>query len=1208
MAITVADLKFFKSERMTDYDDGGGRMTGNAIISGVENEIFDDVSDVDRAAGDVSIRKVYAAVTSANTDKYLDAGVVIFKEPDDAAASVLALSTGSFYDEREDIKNRIENTITRGARWNGWLWGQHLIGQRAVVLWQRPTDEVPATGERLELVQMASGVQHHNQFLWITRVTETVRTRNDDNGAYSIREVVCEIAEPLEADYLGVEPSRYDPQVGANSALVYGTRYNANAVALFGIKPLVTQADVGDFSCTIPTLYEYIIPTSLLEVGLTDVNPGGDTPALIPGGSTPVTFTTTADVVKPNVGMYLGTGARPGTINVQYGASLITDDNGTMKLASVDIGSVDYGNGILSWNSECPSWGNGNKTVTFAPASRPTRVADTAAIVVTASNRGYVWTITLSPIPARQTLRISYRVNGKWYVLNDLGNGLLQGVDSSYGSAILSFDTGTVLLTTGEIPDVDSEIIFTWGTTVNYTARGGSSTDAPFVVGQTANIGLRPAHTSVSWLLGGSTRTLTDGAGDGTLTGSDGVGFVDYWTGAWWVRPNVLPAVGTEFTISYQYGTAGTPSDIVTDVINDPVILGDTYTYTLSNLNIEPGTLRVYYEISYEYLEGLGYSYTHGKDITDSDDGAGSLVVLGGTVNYAAGTVEWTPLLNMTDNFSVPVYVVNEAEWIDGLFVGRSGTSQYLFNGFITVTLDPSYISANVRFEYRLDTGSWTTVSGETVALTQLAIDLTRGYSETITSSSVRFRIGTDVYAERANRIYLNPSPATGAGALAGTLDSSSGRCLINAWTEGVANSVVIDSLVTEIGTHHIGLAVFRTVSCPLRAGTFQIRYTTTGGDTISKTVDDTGRLEDADCTLIVDHLMGVVRARFGLWRTVASLTPEELLEDWYDVELITDRGGVPSIWKPKMVIASSLIYNAVVQTTLPPDSTLLGINAARLPPDGKGLIFNPGRLSLVHHTGTVTETTLSPSQVIDCGRIRLYRVAIDDTDDKRLPDSFFTVDRMLGLVTMSPSLDLTGYSGPYTIRHTVADLARLVATDINGTLSFNKALSHTFPVPGSKVSGVLFAGTLQARYTNLFAQATWTSEWSDELIGDTPLAQYNDALYPIIVANLGAYTDRILVRFTSSTAYQVIGENLGLIGTGTINADCAPVNSLTAQPYFTIDYRGWGGGWATGNCLRFNVIGASYPVDLIRAVQPSSPTGEDVSTVELLFIGNEDA
>lgn len=270
--------------------------------------------------------------------------------------------------------------------------------------------------------------------------------------------------------------------------------------------------------------------------------------------------------------------------------------------------------------------------------------------------------------------------------------------------------------------------------------------------------------------------------------------------------------------------------------------------------------------------------------------------------------------------------------------------------------------------------------------------------------------------------------------------------------------------------------------------------------------------------------------------------------------------------------------------------------------------IFTDNQLALIHHTDTVVEAALSPSEVIDCGRTSLYRVTIDDVAGQRLPASFYTVDRALGTVTMSPTLDLTGYAGNYTIYHTIADLRRInrVSHSLK-TLTLTLGLSREFVADETRVSSVLFIGTMQARYTNLFAQSAWTGVWSDSLIGSEPLAQYNDTLYPINVSNLGAYTDRILFKFTSATAFQVIGENLGFIGVGSINEDCAPINSLTGQPYFTIDHRGWGAGWATGNCLRGNFVGANYPIDLIRSVQPSAPTGLEDS-VELLFLGNVDA
>jgi hypothetical protein len=38
----------------------------------------------------------------------------------------------------------------------------------------------------------------------------------------------------------------------------------------------------------------------------------------------------------------------------------------------------------------------------------------------------------------------------------------------------------------------------------------------------------------------------------------------------------------------------------------------------------------------------------------------------------------------------------------------------------------------------------------------------------------------------------------------------------------------------------------------------------------------------------------------------------------------------------------------------------------------------------------------------------------------------------------------------------------------------------------------------------------------------------------------------------------------------------------------------GWGSGWAAGNTVFFDTVGAEYPVDLVRTVQPSSPAGID--------------
>lgn len=488
-----------------------------------------------------------------------------------------------------------------------------------------------------------------------------------------------------------------------------------------------------------------------------------------------------------------------------------------------------------------------------------------------------------------------------------------------------------------------------------------------------------------------------------------------------------------------------------------------------------------------------------------------------------------------------------------------------------------------------------------------LEFDVTKGYAEKVSLGSLRFRFGGSVYVHTAGAIYRDPGPDTGAGAMAGSLNPLTGHVLLTAWTAGGANSVTLDACVTEVGGQPVDMVSFRTPISPVKAGTLQLRWSDTTGATFSKTPDGSGVLEDGDCTIRADWSRGIVHAHFGLWRTVASLTPEDLASDWYSPTAIINRGGVPSIWQSHMVLAESLIYNAVAATYLPPDSALLGLDAARLPPDGKALIYRTGMLALIHHTASIAKNTLLAAEVIDCGRQRLYRVVIEDANGLRLMPDLYTVNRELGLVTMADPLVLSEYEAPFAVRHAVADLQRIRETDINGTLTFLKQCSHDYPATDSYASGMLFIGTLQARYTNMFAQSSWSGEWSDTLIGDAPLADFSGAIYPIEITNAGAYPDRILVRFIGSTEFQVIGEQLGFIGVGDINTDCAPVNPLTSQPYFTIPYQGWGGGWATGNCLRFNIVGACYPVDCVRAVQPSDPTGAKDS-VELLLVGNVDA
>ncbi len=68
MAITNADVKLFESQRLTDEEDGGGRVTGNEVIDGNVNNLFQDISRIDRTIGDVALRKAFIGISTVSAN------------------------------------------------------------------------------------------------------------------------------------------------------------------------------------------------------------------------------------------------------------------------------------------------------------------------------------------------------------------------------------------------------------------------------------------------------------------------------------------------------------------------------------------------------------------------------------------------------------------------------------------------------------------------------------------------------------------------------------------------------------------------------------------------------------------------------------------------------------------------------------------------------------------------------------------------------------------------------------------------------------------------------------------------------------------------------------------------------------------------------------------------------------------------------------
>lgn len=1174
MPILNTDLKLFASEKMTDSDDGGGKITGNVIISGQENNIFPDISRLDRTYGNVRLRKTFAAVHSENAELYAGAHVILTETPADPAVSVTLFTTHDWDDRRTDLRDYMERYLALGGKWNGYLQETQLAGQKALLVWQRPPIPLPAIGAVWALVQNEGLSTEFSQYVRITRVTDLLVTYYDEKGPYVVRQLTVEISDPLLFAFTGLAPRRTD---GSGPPAVIRNTIAADAARYYGMQYLAESANLGQMHVRAASLYQALVPSAQNEVAAVDLTAAGELVTLVTCGGV-ATFTTSA-AIGSGLGLYLGSACTYGSLSITVTGGTLTDSGGDVLLGGTAVGSIDYSNGLLTFASTCPTF-TGSKTVSFKPAGVIGAVSDTAAIAIAPENRGYVYVITLSPIPAPGTLAIDYLSQGKWYRLQDAGNGACTGLDSAYGSAQLSYVTGSVMLTCGALPDNGSQILFAWGTAVSTFDRSALTPTAPTIEFTLAHPGIAPNTYTVTWPTG---QSLSDN-GSGLLTGASGSGTINYATGAVSIRPNLLPLGGSEFSSSYSYGPP------LSQTFPAPVTDGNATTWLqLTATDIIPGS--VYFDVPVTW-PGADDALPVRLLRPVHDDGAGNLAPLGWPINYATGEMHFNA--DMMTVTAIKMYALKVVGY------EKNATTNALEPVFrrVHISWDPNYPvlasfpsdgSEPITVYYRTNASN-TTISGEIFTLSGgLTLDLTTAYNEYCVPASARFTLGGLSYLERDDGLYHTLNAATGAATAAGTLNRITGVATITDWTPGASNALALTALLTRLSGASVDEATFRTPGAPLRPGSVSVRANQLDGTLISATAGTDGTILTSAMAGNVDVQTGVVRVRFGAWVTAAG----HEAEDWYWADAIREDG---KIFHPVPVDPATIRYNCVVYTYLPLSAAILGLDPVRLPMDGRVPVFQKGDVVVIHHTATkVCPNPVSAGQTVDCERVRLGRVEVRDALEAVVDPAKYTADLDAGTVTFADPLVLTAYTQPLSILHTIEDMALAVSVEITGQINLNRPLSHAFPTPSSAVSSALLLGDLYAHVSVPFSQGSWTSVWSDALIGSAIIPQYNSVQYPVAVENKSCVQQRWALIFTSTTAFRMVGETLGQIATGSINETLAPVNPNTSRPYFTLNLLGWGGGWATGNVLRFNTVAANFPIDIARTIlQSADSTASD--------------
>lgn len=1168
MTITPQNVKLYESQRLTDEDDGGGRATGNEIVDGNINNLFPDISRLDRTIGDVALRKAFVGIDTNNADVYLGAHAIIVEPPADPLVSVVIFDAGTESDTRLSAQNRVESYVVKGARATFELLGSQYENQRQIVCIQREEVSIPSAGDVFLLQEGAN-----EQYVRVTDVEEEMATfAYESNGnfiEFDRRRMVFGISAPLDFTFTGGQPT--PSGTTSPNADIFTTEV-ADAARYWGSKRTVTPALAGDLSVKVDNLFLPLVPSSQTEQPILDRSLHSQTTEPKPAASAAFTDASILAmyVTSTTLQLFLKRSAVRGSVQLTLGGSLYTDGSngvlnrttGSNPFATLQI---DYALGAITGTRDSGTGsGNISGSVTYLPGlSSPGRQQSHAQAVVL-SNRGYNWVASFTAVkPMPGTMVISYMALGKWYEVRDNGTGQLTGA----GSGSINFTTGSVLVSLLALPDVGTSIIYSFYMAVDgeYTELNGTlATAIPEIVIQLQE-GVAPFSVVVTYTVGGLTKTLTD-QGNGTMTGTGGTGTINYAFGIVTIKPNFLHDDGTTFNATYSNGVSLTAANLNQ---NSSGTVGGT----MGPGQVMPGS----FSMTARYFEGAYYRFSESL----KDNGLGAIIGGRGTgtINYATGA--WSYTYNATRNEPIISYYTHHEYRNDGTLPTHTRVAKSTDN-IITTKVQ----GWAIRWRAAGDPGLAATPVN--IDPTELKLQLLTPGDDPILANSLMFSFAGSVYFDKNGVLYKNHDSKTGAGVACGGVDYQARSVTLETWPAGAAPGIVIISGVTASIKVYTSAAIFRTPSAPVRPLSVTITATDIDGNILSATSDEDGEFNENGIFGTINYESGII-----------------------DVLFTTDKDDPQAA----IMVQPDATYNAVLYSFLPLDANLIGIDPVRLPSDGKVPIFREGDVVVMSHTATTAIGTPTANQTVTLARDQQASIVVYDSLDRKLDPAMYTADREAGTVHFVP----TGFAlqdeatnpltPPMKIKDRIEHMSVLNDIEITGELSFNSPLAHDYPATETVVSTALLWGDLNSRVWAEFTQKTWNSgtpNWTNARIGDDTTAQYNNIDHPIEWANNGAVTEKWALWFYSSSAFYIVGEQLGVIGQGNITTDCAPVNHNTGNPYFVVRAAGWGIGWATNNVLRFNTDGCLGAIWLARTVL-SGPSSQQNDQFTLQVRGDAD-
>ena len=685
MPILTGDIKLLASQVMDDVPEGGGAPTAIVIADGVSNAIFPDISELDRAGGRVNFRKLHVSVQTPDRDTYLGSNMIVAEPPADPNVSITLFTTNDTFDTRVAASSRVESYLNKGGLWGGCLLDNHIAGQKSIQILQALDTELPAIGQTLVLIQNEGQPTEITQYIRTTDVSFIVRSYLNAGGGMSPMWVVtCKISDSLRSDFTGSPGSGYVQTLEEAATLRDTVVSDAGNYA--SVSALRYASAIGDYTVTTDSIFTQLVPSAQTEVPISDIRTNGLSSALVATGG-PLVQTIYTELTTATA-MHVGGPILPGTLSLSASGVTATDKAGLLVSASLEVGQVDYDNGIVRMSVDL--WGGGGNTftVTFTPATAPSLISDQRQIRVTPESRSLNYALVINP-PLPRTLTLSYLAQGRWYVLRDAGAGVLKGINSAYGVGTLNYSTGAIQVTLGALPDVGSSLVIQSYSDVTAVQVSNTTLQLGFKVFATLNTsGLMSDVKGLTALGAGSITVKWDDGGPksaqdnrlGVLTG-DATGTIDYSNGVIRISPNTLPASGTVFTIESTPITNNmTLAELQLYNANPPTTTlpgtpGYTIPATVEKKLVTPGTTTQRYpapgsvsqtlQWSIFYYEGgsgggssgfvSSFSYRP-LTLTMQDDGMGTLFAMLDGVKLVVGAVDYeTGRIVMPASYTLPL-------------------------------------------------------------------------------------------------------------------------------------------------------------------------------------------------------------------------------------------------------------------------------------------------------------------------------------------------------------------------------------------------------------------------------------------------------------------------------------------------------------------------------------------------------------------------